>query len=69
LDLTSALEPPDSFHLIEIRVVSPNVGTIITEDGSEMNLEAGTIHYLQYTDVEHLIRQGLVELLSTGDST
>eukprot|EP00588_Corethron_pennatum_P010423 CAMPEP_0194266766 /NCGR_PEP_ID=MMETSP0169-20130528/1562_1 /TAXON_ID=218684 /ORGANISM="Corethron pennatum, Strain L29A3" /LENGTH=237 /DNA_ID=CAMNT_0039007525 /DNA_START=43 /DNA_END=756 /DNA_ORIENTATION=+ len=67
-DLTSSLAPPDHCYLVEIRVISPDVGTIITEDGSEINLEMGTIHYLQYSEVEHLVRQGLVEMLNTEDN-
>eukprot|EP01041_Mallomonas_annulata_P002210 gene2210-4298_t len=58
IELTSDLEPPKELY-IEIRVIR-DCGEIMTDLGP-VHLDAGTIHFLRRSDVETLIRQGLVE--------
>jgi GINS complex subunit 1 len=56
------LVPPK--HLfIEVRALE-NVGDIVTDNGSTINLEAGTTHNVRRSDVEHLIRRGSLEHIS-----
>ncbi|KNC51977.1 DNA replication complex GINS protein PSF1 [Thecamonas trahens ATCC 50062] len=59
LNLTEDLTPPKDLF-IEVRVVQ-DAGTIITEAGDELTLTRNSTHYLRRSDVEHLIRQGVVE--------
>lgn len=58
LDLASDLAPPKELY-IEVRVLE-DVGEIATEEGS-VNLEKDTQHFLRRSDVEPLIRQGMLE--------
>ena len=55
------LQPPKDLY-IEVRVVV-DCGEIMTDTGS-VNLEAGTVHFLRRSDVEHLIRQGMLEQMA-----
>lgn len=59
VDLASDLEPPKDLF-IEIRVLVP-CGEIYTENGP-VSLDKGSTHFLRRSDVEHLIRQGRVEM-------
>lgn len=59
LDLTAELQPPKDLY-IEVRVLKDQ-GSILTDSGEILNLQAGSAHYLKRCDVEHLIRQGLLE--------
>ncbi len=68
IDLNSYMQPPEE-DLIEVRVVQPGLGTIVTTDHcGEVNLELGTTHFLPRADVEHLIRQGSLQQLD-GEET
>ena len=68
IDLNSYIQPPEE-DLIEVRVVQPGLGTIVTTDHcGEVNLELGTTHFLPRMDVEHLIRQGSLQQLD-GEET
>ena len=60
LDLSSLLLPPE-LDFVQIRILSQNLGTLVTETGTSVSLHPGTIHYLPRNDVEPLIRQGLAE--------
>jgi GINS complex subunit 1 len=60
LNLRESLFPPEQ-DFVQVRVLSSKLGTIVTESGSAVNLQLGTIHYLPRGDVEPLIRQGLLE--------
>lgn len=60
LDLKALLLPPEQ-DSVQVRVLSRNLGTLVTESGTSVDLELGTIHYLTRADVEPLIRQGLME--------
>jgi len=58
LDLTADQQPPKNLY-IEVRVLE-DCGEILTESGS-INLERNTTHFLRRSDVEHLVRQGMLE--------
>jgi len=58
LDLTADFEPPKDLY-IEVRVLKDE-GEITTINGT-INLKVNTTHYLRRSDVEHLIRRGVVE--------
>jgi len=51
-------QPPKNLY-IEVRVLE-DCGEILTESGS-INLERNTTHFLRRSDVEHLVRQGMLE--------
>lgn len=59
MDLSCDLEPPKDLN-VEVRVVAPSLGEIMT-DGGPVSLEQGSTHFLRRADVEHLIRQGHVQ--------
>lgn len=52
------MSPPKDLY-IEIRVLQ-SCGEVATENGV-LQLDQGTTHFLRQSDVEHLIRQGMVE--------
>lgn len=60
LDLRENTLPPEQ-DFVQVRVLSPNLGTLVTESGLSVNLQQGTIHYLSRSDVEPLVRQGFLE--------
>ena len=65
MDITSDLSPPKQL-MVEVRVLV-DCGEIMTETGS-VNLSKGTQHSLRRTEVEHLVRQGLLEELVMHES-
>ena len=50
--------PPKDLY-IEVRVLE-DCGEVLTETGTIL-LEKNTTHYVLRSDIEHLIRQGLLE--------
>eukprot|EP01112_Ceratiomyxa_fruticulosa_P008865 TRINITY_DN229_c0_g1_i1.p1 TRINITY_DN229_c0_g1~~TRINITY_DN229_c0_g1_i1.p1 ORF type:complete len:199 (+),score=25.73 TRINITY_DN229_c0_g1_i1:231-827(+) len=60
LDLTVDLLRPPKDLFIEVRVKKDH-GEIVLESGQTVNLRAHTTHFLRRTDVETLIRQGILE--------
>ncbi|CAN0197061.1 unnamed protein product, partial [Hapterophycus canaliculatus] len=60
LDLTADLQPPKELH-VEVRVLN-DCGEIMTDHGC-VKLDRGTTHLLRRSDVEHLVRQGLLQEL------
>ncbi|CAM9243981.1 unnamed protein product [Scytosiphon promiscuus] len=60
LDLTADLQPPKELH-VEVRVLD-DCGEIMTDHGC-VKLDRGTTHLLRRSDVEHLVRQGLLQEL------
>lgn len=64
VDLSSDLEPPKNLR-IEVRVLV-DCGEIMTENGP-VTLDKDTTHYLRRADVEHLIRQGQIEVVSSDN--
>eukprot|EP00516_Mucochytrium_quahogii_P008908 CAMPEP_0203766582 /NCGR_PEP_ID=MMETSP0099_2-20121227/502_1 /ASSEMBLY_ACC=CAM_ASM_000209 /TAXON_ID=96639 /ORGANISM=" , Strain NY0313808BC1" /LENGTH=199 /DNA_ID=CAMNT_0050662957 /DNA_START=39 /DNA_END=638 /DNA_ORIENTATION=- len=61
VDLTSDMQPPKNLF-IEVRVLE-DCGEVLTDSGS-INLAKNTTHYLRRSDVEHLIRQGMLKQIS-----
>jgi len=61
LQLTELQTPPKDLY-VEVRTLG-DVGSIQTESGGQVNLEANTMHLLKRTDAETMIRQG--QLLQT----
>ncbi len=58
LDLSQDMDPPKE-PLINVRVVE-NYGEVMTENGPIV-LVKGATHYIRRSDVEQLIRQGILE--------
>ena len=54
------MQPPKDLY-VEVRVLK-GCGEIMTENGV-VNLEVNSTHFLRRADVEHLIRQGLLQQL------
>jgi GINS complex subunit 1 len=52
------MDPPKEL-LIQVRVLE-NFGEVMTENGPIV-LVKGASHFIRRTDVEHLIRQGILE--------
>mmetsp|Transcript_14649 Transcript_14649/g.20905 ORF Transcript_14649/g.20905 Transcript_14649/m.20905 type:complete len:241 (-) Transcript_14649:173-895(-) len=67
LDLNADRQPPEE-DMVEVRVVKDGLGTIVTEHWGEVSLELGTTHYLSRGDVEHLIRQGVLQQLDAEET-
>lgn len=59
--ITDDLEPPKSTK-ITVRVLA-DVGEWSTEDGF-VGLSKDTVHHVSRSDVQHLIRQGLLKQIS-----
>lgn len=62
-DLTTCIEPPKDYKIM-VRVLK-DYGEILVENGMLRLIKGGT-HYLRRTDVEDLIRQGVVEHISSN---
>jgi GINS complex subunit 1 len=62
LDLTSFVEPPKEPY-IEVRALQ-DCGEIVSNDGSSIRLDKNSTNLVRREDVEHLIKQGLLEQLS-----
>lgn len=58
---TSVAAPPKSLF-VQIRVLDEDCGTIETERGS-LSLSQHSLHFVRYTDVEHLIVKGAVKVV------
>mmetsp|Transcript_26669 Transcript_26669/g.39305 ORF Transcript_26669/g.39305 Transcript_26669/m.39305 type:complete len:219 (+) Transcript_26669:64-720(+) len=63
LDLSSSQTPPEA-DFVEVRVLQAGLGRIETEYGGSVALDLGTTHHLPRGDVEHLIRQGVLQELN-----
>lgn len=62
LNLTAHMHPPKQLYCDVL--VKEDVGTIVTADGVGLNLKPNSMHRTKFTDVEHLARQGAVEVKS-----
>jgi GINS complex subunit 1 len=62
VDLLAVQEPPKDQY-IEVRVLE-SAGELTTESGATLSLDKNTTHFLRRCDVEHLIRQGLLEQIA-----
>lgn len=65
---SSSMPPLEDDYFVEVRVASSGVGRIITEEGNSISLDAGTTHHLRRSDVEHLLRQGLLQQLHVEEN-
>ncbi|XP_078001125.1 DNA replication complex GINS protein PSF1-like [Glandiceps talaboti] len=59
LNLTQEMQPPKSLY-IEVRCLV-DVGEFETEDGTIILLKKNSQHFLQRSQCEHLIKQGILE--------
>ncbi len=59
LDLTIDMTPPKELF-IEVRV-KQDYGTVMLPESGQVNLSQGTTHLLRRTEVDHLIKKGIVE--------
>ncbi|KAJ4460543.1 putative GINS complex subunit 1 [Paratrimastix pyriformis] len=59
LDLTADVNPPKDM-LIQVRVLQP-LGQVVLQSGTQINLEANTMHFMNRADAEPLILQGVLE--------
>jgi len=59
IDLTQNTSPPKSLY-IEVRCIL-DYGEFETEDGTVILLKKNSQHYLPTSQIEHLIRQGILE--------
>eukprot|EP00811_Abedinium_folium_P011317 NODE_20471_length_796_cov_8.789238.p1 GENE.NODE_20471_length_796_cov_8.789238~~NODE_20471_length_796_cov_8.789238.p1 ORF type:complete len:212 (-),score=68.40 NODE_20471_length_796_cov_8.789238:27-662(-) len=64
LDLTADARAPQDLN-VQIRVHDDAVGDIHTIDSGVVRFRQGWVHTVRRTDVEHLIRAGLVEHVRT----
>jgi GINS complex subunit 1 len=64
MDLRSHVSmPPQPSDRVQIRVLT-DIGPIVLESGASAVLSTNSTHFLQYADVEELIRQGKVQVLN-----
>ena len=62
-DLTANMFPPHDLY-VEV-VATEDYGEIVTTSGT-VNLEKNSIHYLKLSDIEYLIRQGVLKVKKTN---
>jgi hypothetical protein len=59
MDLTVDMTPPKELF-IEVRV-KQDYGIVMLPESGEVNLAKGTTHLLRRTEIDHLIKKGIVE--------
>ena len=59
LNLTAHLQPPHDLF-VEVRVLQ-DAGEVLLDSGARVVFERNSTHYLRRSDVEHLIRQNVLE--------
>ena len=59
IDLTVDMTPPKELF-IEVRV-KQDFGTVVLPESGSVNLAKGTTHLLRRTEVDHLIKRGIVD--------
>jgi GINS complex subunit 1 len=59
MDLTAHLQPPHDLF-VEVRALQ-DAGEIVLQSGTRLFITKNTTHFLRRTDVEHLIRQNILE--------
>merc|ERR1711924_287791 len=64
LDLTADAHPPEELN-VQIRVHDDSIGEILTADSGTLKLCKGWVHTAKRSDVEHLIRAGKVEHITS----
>ena len=58
LDLTVDLTPPKDIFL-EVRIMQ-DLGAVMLAESGEVHLQKNTIHLLRRSEIDHLIKQGVV---------
>ena len=70
-DLRASRHPPQPVDKVQVRVVTQHdpdsEGPIVLESGATVDLVVGTVHYLLYSDVESMLRNGTLELLAAEE--
>ena len=59
--------PPQPLSKVQVQVLRSTEGPIVLESGATLTFQKGALHYLAYSDVEGLLRDGTVALLSTEE--
>ena len=59
--------PPQPLSKVQVRVLRSLEGPIVLESGMTLTFQKGAVHYLPYADVEGLVRDGTLALLSTEE--
>lgn len=59
--------PPQPLSKVQVQVIRSTEGPIVLESGMTLTFLKGTVHYLAYADVEGLLRDGTLALLSTEE--
>ena len=59
--------PPQPLTKVQVRVLRSSEGPIVLESGMTLAFQKGAVHYLPYADVEGLLRDGTLALLSTEE--
>mmetsp|Transcript_15868 Transcript_15868/g.20724 ORF Transcript_15868/g.20724 Transcript_15868/m.20724 type:complete len:231 (+) Transcript_15868:102-794(+) len=59
--------PPQPVDKVQVRVCVGSQGAIVLESGQTVDLVKGAVHYLLFTDVESMLRDGSVELLTAEE--
>ena len=59
--------PPQPLSKVQVRVLRSSEGPIVLESGMTLTFQKGAVHYLPYADVEGLLRDGTLALLSTEE--
>lgn len=60
IDLTVDMTPPKDLF-IEVRVKQSGYGTVMLPESGEVNLAMGTTHFLRRSEVDHLIKKGVLD--------
>jgi GINS complex subunit 1 len=58
IDLTVDMKPPKDLF-IEVRI-KQDYGTVMLPESGQVNLQKNTTHLLRRSEVDHLIKQGIV---------
>lgn len=59
--------PPQPLARCQVQVVRSSDGPIVLESGATLRFTKGAVHFLAYADVETLLRDGTLALLSTEE--
>ena len=66
-DLRATMHPPQPVDKVQVRVCIGSQGPIVLESGQTVDLVKGSVHYLLFTDVESMLRDGSVEMLAAEE--
>lgn len=66
LPLTDMLDPPKEL-MVEVRLVGSEECSLVTDSGAAITLRPKTTEHVRRSDVEHLIRDGLLVYAHAGE--